>query len=148
MAKKRWIAFTCCFVWAASIFATSSTVITPQVFFNWFHENVFQDRATFTNFQIFWGASWLFIVKGWHVTEFAVLTWLTTRVIDLSTDRKSPSNVFWAGLACILYAASDEWHQTFVPQRGGILSDVLIDSCGILMVGYLLYHGRIPTTSD
>ncbi|MDQ0243683.1 VanZ family protein [Bacillus fengqiuensis] len=33
-------------------------------------------------------------------------------------------------LICILYAASDEFHQLFVPGRGGQIKDVLIDSVG------------------
>ena len=35
-------------------------------------------------------------------------------------------------LFCFLYACSDEWHQTFIPQRSGQFSDVLIDCAGIL----------------
>lgn len=31
-----------------------------------------------------------------------------------------------------LYAASDEFHQLFVPGRSGRLTDVLIDSAGLL----------------
>jgi len=34
---------------------------------------------------------------------------------------------------CILYAASDEWHQTFVPGRGGTWVDVVIDTGGVLI---------------
>lgn len=30
----------------------------------------------------------------------------------------------------LLYAAADEWHQTFVPGRSGQLSDVLLDTAG------------------
>lgn len=37
-----------------------------------------------------------------------------------------------AFLICVLYAATDEWHQTFVVGRSGELRDVLIDSCGAL----------------
>ena len=31
-----------------------------------------------------------------------------------------------------LYACSDEWHQTFVSERAGLFTDVLIDSIGTL----------------
>ena len=37
----------------------------------------------------------------------------------------------------ILYAASDEFHQLFVPGRSGQITDVLIDSGGLL-AGILL----------
>ena len=33
----------------------------------------------------------------------------------------------------VLYAASDEFHQLFVPGRAGRVSDVLIDSSGVLL---------------
>lgn len=35
-------------------------------------------------------------------------------------------------LICVLYAASDEFHQTFVLGRSGQLRDVVIDSIGIM----------------
>ncbi|MOA68833.1 VanZ like family protein [compost metagenome] len=34
--------------------------------------------------------------------------------------------------AAVLYAASDEWHQSFVPNRGPAVMDVAIDSMGAL----------------
>jgi VanZ family protein len=43
-------------------------------------------------------------------------------------------------LICVLYAASDEFHQIFVPGRGPGVGDVLIDSAGAL-VGILIYLG-------
>ncbi|MBE3102527.1 MAG: VanZ family protein [Firmicutes bacterium] len=39
-------------------------------------------------------------------------------------------NVILAIIVCILYAASDETHQLFVPGRGGQVRDVIIDSTG------------------
>lgn len=35
---------------------------------------------------------------------------------------------FWAGLICFLYAVSDELHQMFVPGRGPLVSDVVLDT--------------------
>ncbi len=40
----------------------------------------------------------------------------------------------------VLYAATDEWHQTFIAGRAGQLRDVLIDSVGAL-IGALLAMG-------
>lgn len=34
----------------------------------------------------------------------------------------------WAILICFLYAVSDELHQAFVPGRGPLVSDVLLDT--------------------
>lgn len=35
---------------------------------------------------------------------------------------------FWAGMICFLYAVSDELHQMFVPGRGPLVSDVILDT--------------------
>ena len=149
MTNRRWLVLALCLIWATSIFATSSTVVTPQAFFAWFRANVFDDPASFHNFQLFWAASWLFIVKGWHVTEFAVLMVLVTKAIDAFTTHTT-GNLAFAAVLCVLYAASDEWHQTFVPQRGGVISDVLIDCGGIAFAFFLLYRRRrkrsVPVT--
>ncbi len=45
-------------------------------------------------------------------------------------------------LICILYALSDEFHQTFVPGRGPQIKDVLIDGAGAV-VGSSLYAAII-----
>lgn len=34
---------------------------------------------------------------------------------------------------CVLYALTDEFHQTFIPGRSGNLTDVMIDSMGSLL---------------
>jgi VanZ family protein len=72
--------------------------------------------------------------KCGHLTEFAILALLCWRAIR--QPRKKDSRPWrWdeAGLAValvFLYAASDELHQVFVPQRTGMVSDILIDSAG------------------
>ena len=38
-----------------------------------------------------------------------------------------------AALLTVLYAASDEFHQSFVPGRSAVASDVLVDSCGVIV---------------
>ena len=37
-----------------------------------------------------------------------------------------------AAVLCVLYAASDELHQYFVPDRAALVGDVVIDALGIL----------------
>jgi VanZ family protein len=76
----------------------------------------------------------LVVRKCGHLTEYAVLAVLTRRAWHLSTDepgmRWSWPKSFWAlGLAA-LYAASDEFHQSFVPTRYASPVDVLIDTLG------------------
>ncbi len=44
----------------------------------------------------------------------------------------------WTLLTLVLYAASDEWHQTFVPTRSGSVRDVMVDTLGGLL-GLVVY---------
>lgn len=39
----------------------------------------------------------------------------------------------------VLYAASDEFHQLFVPGRAGMVTDVCIDSIGVVIVTWILW---------
>ena len=47
---------------------------------------------------------------------------------------------------CILYAASDEFHQLFVPGSAGLITDVCIDSAGALL-GIFLFLALLHLTS-
>ena len=74
--------------------------------------------------------------KGAHFTAYLVLGLLLARAMK-PADRKTYFSVLFL---CVLYAMSDEFHQTFVSGRSGELRDVLIDSSGS-MTGILLYKG-------
>ncbi len=67
------------------------------------------------------------IRKAAHMTEYAVLFLLWHRALRLS-GAKHPSR--WAFAVCVLYAAGDEFHQSFTPERGPSPVDVAIDSAG------------------
>jgi VanZ family protein len=72
-----------------------------------------------------------FLRKAAHVSEYAVLAVLLYRafVHTVLPSRRALS----AGLvllSCAVYAASDEFHQSFVPSRTATLHDVMIDLCG------------------
>ena len=72
--------------------------------------------------------------KCGHLTEYAILALLLWRAIRQS--KPAPSRRWrWdeAGLALsivLLYAASDEIHQVFTPNRTALTSDVMIDTAG------------------
>ncbi len=63
-----------------------------------------------------------------HLTEYAVLGALLYRAL-----RREPAAIALAAA----YAATDEWHQTFVQGRHGSPFDWLIDTAGVI-VGVLL----------
>ncbi len=74
--------------------------------------------------------------KSAHIAIFAALGFFMMGAISLYKGKwyfHAPLSL----LLCTLYAASDEWHQTFVVGRVGKMSDVGIDIFGIL-IGVLL----------
>jgi VanZ family protein len=72
----------------------------------------------------------LLIPKIAHVMEYAVLTFLLVRA--LASHGLALRYMLWiAAPLALIYAASDELHQSFVPNRHCSPLDVLIDSVGI-----------------
>ena len=75
-----------------------------------------------------------------HATEYAILGCLLTNLC-LSLSMKKAS--MWSWLMGSAYAATDEFHQLFVPGRSGQITDVMIDSVGCLigcLVTCLILH--------
>ena len=75
-----------------------------------------------------------FIVrKTAHCVEYLILGILVYNMFK-SYDKKE----FFAIIVCMLYAISDEVHQSFVPGRSCQISDILIDGIGSF-IGILCY---------
>jgi len=90
------------------------------------------------------------VQKMAHFLEYAVLAMLAWRALRPLTARY-PTQL--AGVLSLLYAASDEWHQSFVPGRGPSLRDVAIDGLGIifglaLLQAMLLFRRPRNTSPD
>ena len=119
-------------IWMAVIFSASSDVksfdhssriLAPLL--HWLFPQMAEDTLHFIV---------LVARKGAHLAEYAVLALLLWRAFrqPVKNDRR-PWNRREAGLALVLvflYAASDEFHQIFVPTRTAHVSDVLIDTTG------------------
>ena len=67
--------------------------------------------------------------KAGHLTEYAALGTLVTGTV-LSFGLRGKRAALTAEGIGVLYAASDEFHQLFVPGRGSQVTDVLIDASG------------------
>ena len=93
---------------------------------------------------------WLTIDKLYHFIEYAILGGLLARAFAKAGPAALPSKFIWltAAVLSILYGASDEWHQTFVPGRFATLADwvadVLGSIAGVLAV-YLYYRSNQPS---
>jgi VanZ family protein len=80
-----------------------------------------------------------------HVTVYLVLTLLVYGALRPHMAR-SPRAWLLAMLVTVLYACSDEWHQSFVPGREGTVRDVAIDGLGVMGACLLLSLRRVQKT--
>jgi VanZ family protein len=83
--------------------------------------------------------------KGGHAFAFGVLAWLYLRALREHFPNAVVLRLVSTGLA-LLYAVSDEYHQTFVPGREGRLFDVGIDTagmCGAMLLDWWLERRRL-----
>ncbi len=88
-----------------------------------------------------------------HMFEYAVLAVLYQTALSgsLVSSKKTFKNYSFAFLLAVLYALTDEWHQSFVPGRSASLFDSGVDSIGALIgltcaywTGRLLSNGARP----
>ena len=72
---------------------------------------------------------WDFVLRKLaHMTEYSGLFLLFARAAHRTWARWSSKRIITIGLIfCLLYALSDEYHQSFVPGRDASLKDVTID---------------------
>jgi hypothetical protein len=111
---RRLVAWIPSFSWMTLIFLLSS------------RQSVSVAEEFWINFVIF---------KFLHVAEYFILNLLIFRALRINHPQNLLiTNLLLASLASIMYAISDEVHQTFVPTRQGKAWDVLIDSIGIFSV--------------
>jgi len=66
-----------------------------------------------------------------HMVEYAILAFLWEKALPVI---KKYHDLYVTLAICIVYAASDEIHQRFIPGRSGCIRDVLIDTSGALIM--------------
>ena len=82
--------------------------------------------------------TWDYVLrKCAHMTEYAILAVLLLR---------ATRSYGWAFALAVAYAATDEFHQTFVRGRHGTPLDVAIDAAGAL-IGLLLWRTKLEAWS-
>jgi VanZ family protein len=122
-------------LWMALIFSGSSDALSSQrtsrfivPLLRWLYPGVSDDTIDVVQ---------AVVRKTGHLTEYAllaVLFWHAWRQ-PVRNDRRPwcwREAAIAVGLA-MLYAVTDEWHQSLVPSRDGRWQDVLIDSAGAVL---------------
>ena len=89
---------------------------------------------------------WFTIDKLYHFIEYAILGGLLALALVQAKPSVVPSQLIWlvAAVVSILYGASDEWHQMFVPGRLATLADWVADVLGSIagVLGVYLYYKK------
>jgi len=91
-----------------------------------------------------------FIVKkGGHALGYALLSLTFLRGIKSESRLVNPRWFFLAWAMAVLYSATDEFHQSFVPGRHPAVTDVMIDAVGAGLALFLAsryYKQKRPAT--
>lgn len=74
----------------------------------------------------------LIVRKLAHFSEYCLLA-ICVMLHLFEYKLKNRYRFIIAAVFCSVYAMTDEFHQLFVPGRGGAVTDVLIDSCGAVV---------------
>lgn len=82
------------------------------------------------------------IRKAAHFGIYMLLGFCMMSAFEKTFKIKYLLNILFSGFSCILYAISDEIHQSFSVDRGPRIVDVVIDSVGAT-VGVLTFVGLI-----
>ena len=71
-----------------------------------------------------------YVRKAAHMNEYAVL--YTLLLLSFSASTIVTRAMFYSILVSLIYACTDEFHQTFVSMRTGSFLDVCVDMTGVL----------------
>lgn len=89
-------------------------------------------------FRAFWEVWWWVFVKGFHVLEFVLLTWLLHSGIHKALKQPFEKSLRLAIAAAVIFAFFDEYHQFYIPGRGARITDFLTDCLGIAITSLWL----------
>jgi Predicted integral membrane protein len=138
---KHWLPVL---IWLGVIFLGSTDMLSAEhtsrflvPFLRWIDPQI--SFATLNAIQ-------LGIRKVGHLTEYAILAMLLWRALRSGTRWQMKMSILFlvAALASAIFAASDEFHQSFVPSRTASPNDVMIDICGALigLLSCLMFAAR------
>lgn len=133
---KKWIYLI---LWLLVIFIFSSQANSGDI-----THNIIGEVAN-TNYTITTTLNFL-IRKLAHLTEYFILALLTISLLKEYT-KKQKIIIITTIIFCFLYALTDEYHQSLVPGRSALFTDVLIDITGsqIATIVYYLSNKKLIT---
>src|SRR5947209_5414196 len=117
-------------IWMTLIFIGSTDVLSAEhtsrflvPFLRWLDPQI--SWAAVNSIQIV-------IRKVGHLTEYAILATLIWRALRSAESWKRSTLILFTVslLGCAVFAATDEFHQSFIPSRTSSVNDVIIDICG------------------
>jgi VanZ family protein len=120
-------------LWLALIFIGSTDLMSAEhtsriigPILRWFNPDVSPETIARVQF---------FIRKVGHVTEYAILAILIWRAFRRGSSWHLKMSILFvlALFGCAILAATDEFHQSFVPSRTSSPRDVMIDVLGALI---------------
>jgi VanZ family protein len=82
------------------------------------------------------------IRKNAHAFMYMVLAFLVSSIF-FAYSKRGKYAIIYILFICLFYAVTDEFHQSFIPGRTSLVSDVLVDFCGALIglaIFYLFYY--------
>lgn len=123
MNKRKWWLATA-IIWMAVIFVcTQLPYFTGQRTADTIHKTIApsanEEKIDVLN---------LVVRKATHIIAFGLLAFFLFK----SREPKRSAYLF-SGLVTIIYAFSDEWHQSFMPGRTASFHDVMFDAFGALL---------------
>ena len=119
-------------IWLGVIFIGSSDLMSAEhtsrfliPFLRWLKPNISPETLAVIHFVV---------RKCAHLTEYAVLALLLFRAVFRGTHLKWSMSILCVSvwIVCVLVAAADEFHQSFVESRGASVWDVMIDAGGAI----------------
>lgn len=143
--KRRWFWIVLLVGWMTLIYIKSNEPYQDQdirpLLATWFSPASLQNGLPHLEFYysgdlLTWKQPYVllefFFRKGAHVAEYAVLTMLWFKTLHFSIFGKY--RIIISPVMAILYAVSDEWHQSYIIGRTGHAIDVAVDSIGVLLI--------------
>ena len=121
------------FIWIGIIFAGSTDIFSTQQtsrylvpFLRWLDPQISISTIAAIHFAL---------RKLGHLIEYAVLAAFLWRALRNGTSMRAKMSTLFAGVwvVCAIFAATDEFHQSFIASRSASLLDVMIDTSGAVV---------------